>query len=74
MHCIESNSGKCFILLQVIEDIFQRFKHLLKSLELIWLDPAAFSTAVHAKGAALQQCWGFIDGTVRPIARPTRNQ
>ena len=33
-----------------------------------------FSAAVHAKGAALQQCWGFIDGTVRPIARPTRNQ
>ena len=47
---------------------------MLKSLELIWLDVAAYFAAIHAKGAALQQCWGFIDGTVRPIAWPTRNQ
>ena len=47
---------------------------MLKSLELIWLDLAAYFAAIHAKGAALQQCWGFIDGTVRPIAWPTRNQ
>ena len=76
MHCVQSNSGigYLYILLQIIEDIFQKFNHLLTSLELIWLDLAAFSAAIHAKGAALQQCWGFIDGTVRPIARPTRNQ
>ena len=76
MHCVQSNSGigYLYILLQIMEDIFQKFNHLLTSLELIWLDPAVFSDAIHAKGAALQQCWGFIDGTVRPIARPTRNQ
>lgn len=59
---------------QVIDDVYERFKHLLTSLDLIWLDPEAFSAAVHAKGAALQNCWGFIDGTARPITRPTRNQ
>jgi len=26
------------------------------------------------KGAALQNCFGFVDGTVRPIARPDENQ
>jgi hypothetical protein len=25
-------------------------------------------------GRAIQNCWGFIDGTVRPICRPSNNQ
>ena len=32
------------------------------------------SEVIKEKGAALQTCWGFIDGTVRPISRPGRNQ
>ena len=58
----------------MIDDVYERFKHLLTSLDLIWLNPEAFSAAVNVKGAALRNCWGFIDSTVRPIARPTRNQ
>lgn len=54
--------------------IYQRFKDRLLSLNLIWLDHATFSDAVHAKGAALDNCWGLIDGTVRPIACPSRSQ
>ena len=38
------------------------------------LDPGAFSDAVHSRGAALDNFFGFIDGTVRPVARPSRNQ
>ena len=30
--------------------------------------------AVYAKGAALKNCLGFADGTVRPIARPDESQ
>ncbi|KAH7937287.1 hypothetical protein HPB49_010291 [Dermacentor silvarum] len=30
--------------------------------------------AVHNKGAALQNCWAFIDGTARPICRPSEDQ
>ena len=30
--------------------------------------------AVANKGAPLQNCFGFIDGTVRAIARPDTNQ
>lgn len=59
---------------QIMDDIYDRFHHLLDSLDLVWLDPEAFAEAVHEKGAPLTGCWGFIDGTPRPIARPVRNQ
>lgn len=60
--------------MQIIDDVYVRFRHLLESLDLIWLNPEDFSAAIHAKGGALHQCWGFVDGTVRPISRPSRNQ
>jgi len=31
----------------------------------------ALARAVSESGCPLTQCWGFIDGTVRPICRPT---
>ena len=30
--------------------------------------------AIHAKGAPLTNCLGFIDGTCRPVSRPGHNQ
>ena len=33
-----------------------------------------YARSLHAKGAALQNCFGFVDGTVRPIARPDQHQ
>lgn len=57
-----------------MDDIYDRFHHLLDSLDLVWLDPEAFAEAVNEKGAPLTGCWGFIDGTPRPIARPVGNQ
>ena len=53
------------------DDVYVRHKHLLESLDLVWMDLAAFADAVHAKGASLKQCLGFIDGTACPISRPT---
>ena len=41
------------------------------------LNPAAlneYADAISNKGAALENCFGFIDGTVRPISRPDENQ
>ena len=41
------------------------------------LDPLKleqYAIAVAEKGAALDNCYGFIDGTVRPICRPQDNQ
>ena len=57
-----------------MDDLFQRFETRLTSLDLVWLNKGAFSDAIHAKGAALDNCWGFVDGTARPVARPVRNQ
>ena len=42
-----------------------------------WLAPRKleeYAQAVHDKGAALDCCWGFIDGTVRSTCRPGQNQ
>ena len=34
----------------------------------------AYAAAVHNKGEALNNCIGFVHGTVRPICRPEKNQ
>ena len=33
-----------------------------------------FAQAIVSAGSPLQHCWGFIDGTARPIARPKKHQ
>ena len=33
-----------------------------------------YADAIRMKGSALPNCFGFIDGTVRPICRPQENQ
>ena len=41
------------------------------------LNPAKleeYAQAISDRGAALKSCFGFIDGTVRPICRPDQNQ
>lgn len=62
---------------QTMDLIFDKYSHLLSDLNQPWLAPvrlSEFAEAVHQKGAALDNCWGFIDGTVRPVCRPGKNQ
>ena len=33
-----------------------------------------FANMVYDKGASLDNCWGFVDGTVRTISRPGIHQ
>ena len=33
-----------------------------------------YAEAIHMKGAPLANCFGFVDGTARPISRPGKNQ
>lgn len=33
-----------------------------------------YADSIHSKGAPLDNCFGFVDGTVRPISRPECNQ
>ncbi len=62
---------------EVIEHISNRFGNLLSSLDQPWLTPArlqSYADAVYAKSMALNNCWGFIDGTLRPVCRPIEGQ
>ena len=64
------------LILQIIDGIYDRFSHLMSSFDLAWLHTHTFAaaTCIKDKGSPLSQCFGFIDGTLRPIARPTVNQ
>ena len=62
---------------QMMDFIFDEFCHLLTDLQQPWLSSnylRHFADAIHEKGAALDNCWGFINGTPRPICRPETNQ
>ena len=65
------------ILSEVCSYIYDRHGYLITDLNQPWLQPhclEAFADAIHRKGAALDNCWGFIDGTVRPLCRPGEHQ
>ena len=56
----------------VVDYIFEKYGDLLDSYE-AWLSQdrlKVFADAVRKKGAALDNCWGFVDGTVMPICKP----
>ena len=61
----------------VINFIYEKRKHCLKNLGQDLLSPLnlqLYADSIHAKGAPLHNCWGVIDGTVRPICRPQEMQ
>ena len=67
----------CMIFNQTIDLIDRNWGHLLERLDQLWLSPDClmrFAEAVHRRGAALGNVWGFIDGTVRACSRPKVNQ
>ena len=62
---------------QTLDFIETQFSYLLNDLNQPWLSPdnlMRFAEAVHNRGAALDNVWGFIDGTVRACSRPSENQ
>ena len=67
----------CVICNTVMRKLYEQWSFLLTSFDRELLSPAnlqKYADAIHAKGAPLTNCWGFIDGTVRAISRPSRNQ
>ncbi|KAF4034997.1 putative DDE Tnp4 domain-containing protein [Phytophthora infestans] len=60
----------------VLDFIYDKFNYILEfdHSRLNADTLSAYAEAVHAKGAPLQTCVGFIDGTVQGSCRPTRNQ
>lgn len=62
---------------EVIDWIYNTHHHRITQWNHPILDPASLQTyadAIQNRGAALDNCFGFIDGTVRPICRPVMNQ
>ena len=48
--------------------VFDRWGHLLKAMNQQWIVPVdlqLLADTIHASGLPLDNCWGFIDGTVR---------
>lgn len=57
--------------------IYNLHHHRIHNFNQPWLSPAnlqIFADAIHNAGAPLDNCWGFVDGTVRPICRPNNLQ
>lgn len=62
---------------KVVDIIFDNHGHRLLAWNLDILSPEnlqIYAHAIHEKGAPLENCFGFIDGTVRPISRPGQHQ
>ena len=62
---------------KVIELVYSNYCHKLTDFNQAFLSPAnlqRYAKAVRDKGATLDCCWGFVDGTVRPVCRPGQNQ
>ena len=62
----------------IVQDyIYDVHNHKITQWNHALLSPAnldIYANAISAKGAPLTNCFGFIDGTVRPITRPGENQ
>ena len=67
----------CMISNTVLDFIFERHGHRIlqwNNTVLNLLSLETYSNAITAQGAPLQNCFGFIDGTVRAISKPGENQ
>jgi len=61
----------------ILEHVYVQFNHLLHDFNQPFHSPGLlqeYCQKINDKGAPLENCFGFIDGTVRPICRPGVNQ
>ena len=67
----------CMTTNRIMDYLFDKYSHLLADLNQPWLSRDRlrhFAATIHDKGAPLENCWGFIDGTVGPLRKPGENQ
>ncbi|XP_070178250.1 uncharacterized protein [Littorina saxatilis] len=67
----------CLLFNLGIHHIYDNFHHKLTAFNQPWVaapELLRYCQAIARKGAPLQNCWGFIDGTVRPMCRPGQHQ
>ena len=62
---------------EVLGYIYATHGHRIQQLNHQLLSPSNlehYADSIHSKGASIDNCFGFVDGTVRPISRPEYNQ
>lgn len=67
----------CLIFNEVLDLVYENHHHRLDEWNHELLQPQQmqeYAAAIHAKGAPLTHCFGFIDGTLRPTSRPKVGQ
>ena len=67
----------CLLSNHVINFVYGRWGNLVKTMNQQWLAPVnlqPFADTIHASESPLDNCWVFIDGIVRPICRPRKDQ
>ena len=68
----------CMISNAVMDDIYcTRWNYLLSTFNQPWLSAEKFHIfcdAVFQKSGELQNCLGFVDGTIIPVSRPGKSQ
>ena len=67
----------CMVSNTMLSYVFDNWCHLLRTFDQNWLSREnlqRFANIIHEKDAPLDNCWGFVDGTVRRVCRPGRNQ
>ena len=70
-------SQLCMISNLVMDHIYTRWNHLLSTFNQAWLSAEnlqRFCIAVFQKSGASHNCFGLVDGTVRPVSRPGEKQ
>ena len=67
----------CLIFNTVLKYVYATHEHRLRSWDQPFLRPQdlhRYTESIQQRGAPLQNCFGFIDGTVHRITRPKNNQ
>ena len=67
----------CMTSNHILNLLYNNNLHRLTTLNQPWLarqNLEEYCLAIKNSGAALENCWGFIDGTVRPVCRPSEHQ
>ena len=70
-------TGLCLIFNHVLDFTFEAHNHRLNSWNQPFLLPRTlehYAQIIHNRGASLQNCFGFIDGTLCKSSRPKKNQ
>ena len=67
----------CMISNQVQNIIYKKWGFLIRNINQRWLSRRnleLFAEVIHTKGAPLDNCQGFLDGTTRHVCHPGQNQ